>query len=127
MSQEFKDKKVLFVEDDEANQYYMQLMLEESGCNYAVASNGQEAVEKVKVNKYDLIFMDLKMPVMDGFEATKVIREGLDKDVLIVAVSANVLSDAVNKCFAVGMNGFIAKGTETEKFEKEIFSWLAKS
>jgi CheY-like chemotaxis protein len=127
MSQEFKGKKVLFVEDDEANQYFMQLMLEESGCNYAAASNGQEAVEKVRADKYDIIFMDLKMPVMDGFEATRVIREGIDKTVLIVAVSANVLTDAVNKCFSVGMNGFIAKGSETEKFEEEILSWLAKS
>jgi len=123
----FKNKRILFVEDDEANRFYMRLLLEEIGCSFDVASNGQEAVDKTKVNKYNVIFMDLKMPVLDGFEATKRIRDGIDKNVLIVAVSANVLDDVVEKCLSVGMNGFIAKGADIEEFKKEILSWLSKS
>ena len=66
MDQTLKDKRVLLVEDDRANQYYMQLMLENIGCGFELASNGQEAVEKVKRGKFNIIFMDLRMPVMDG-------------------------------------------------------------
>jgi CheY-like chemotaxis protein len=127
MGQPLKNKKVLFVEDDKANQYYMQLMLEDIGCSFDLAFNGQEAVEKIKQKKFDIIFMDLRMPVMDGFEATKIIRGSLDKKVLIVAVSAHALTDIMEKCFLAGMNGFIAKGIDVEKFGKELLSWIEKS
>ena len=127
MDTSLKNKRILFVEDDEANQYYMQLLFEEIGCAFELASNGQEAVEKARKAKFNIIFMDLRMPVMDGFETAQAIRKDIDKDVLIVAVSANVLTDVIDKCLAVGMNGFIAKGIEVEKFEKEMLSWLAKS
>jgi len=123
----YSNKKVLIVEDNEANRYYMGLMFDQVGCHYDLASDGQEAVEKARANKYDVIFMDLRMPVMDGFQATKNIRQDIDKSVLIVAVTANVLDEVVDQCFAAGMNGFIAKGAEVEKFEKEILSWVARS
>ena len=59
--------------------------------------------------------------------ATRIIRQDIDKTVLIVAVTDHVLADVKEKCFLVGMNGFIAKGAEIEIFEKEILSWLARS
>jgi CheY-like chemotaxis protein len=121
-----KKKRVLSVEDDEANQFLMQLLLKRIGCSFDLAANGQEAVDKVKVNKFDVIFMDLRMPVLDGFEATEIIRKDIDKTVPIVAVSAHVLEDVVNKCFTVGMNAFIAKGTDIKNFEKELLSWVVK-
>lgn len=122
-----KKKRVLSVEDDEANQFLMQLLLKRIGCSFDLAENGQEAVDKVKTNKFDVIFMDLRMPVLDGFEATEIIRNDIDKTVPIVAVSAHVLTDVVDKCFSVGMNAFIAKGIDIEKFKNEILSWVVKS
>jgi two-component system, sensor histidine kinase len=122
-----KKKRVLSVEDDEANQFLMQLLLRKIGCSFDLAENGQEAVDKVKANKFNLIFMDLRMPVLDGFEATEIIRKDIDKTVPIVAVSAHVLKEVVDKCFAVGMNAFIAKGIEIKKFERELLSWVEKS
>ena len=127
MGQTLKDKRVLFVEDDVANQYYMQLMLENIGCSFELAYNGQEAVDKVRAGKFNIIFMDLRMPVMDGLTATRIIRQDIDRTVLIVAVTAHVLADVKEKCFLVGMNGFIAKGEDVEVFEKEIISWIEKS
>lgn len=123
-----KNKRVLFVEDDKANQYYMQLMLEEIGCSFELAYNGQEAVEKVKREpKFNIIFMDLRMPVMDGFQAADIIRKDIDKTVLIVAVTAHAVSEVKEKCFMVGMNGFIAKGVDVGNFGKELLSWVKKS
>ena len=101
-----KNKRVLSVEDDEANQFLMQLLLTRIGCSFDLAADGQEAVEKARTNKYDVIFMDLRMPVLDGFEATEIIRKEIDKTIPIVAISAHVLKEVVDKYFAVGMNGF---------------------
>jgi two-component system, sensor histidine kinase len=120
-------KKVLSVEDNEANQYFMQLVLQKSGCELSLAANGQEAVEKARAGKFNIIFMDLRMPVMDGLEATEIIRKDIDPTVPIVAVSAHVVSDIIEKCNAVGMNGFISKAVDMEKFEKEILAWVERS
>lgn len=122
-----KNKRVLSVEDDEANQFLMQLLLKKIGCGLDLAADGQEAIDKVKTNKYDVIFMDLRMPVLDGFEATEIIRKNIDNSVPIVAVSAYVVKEVVDKCFEVGMNGFIAKGSDMEHFKKELLSWIKTS
>ena len=72
------------------------------------ADNGEDALSKFKDNKYDLIVMDIMMPVMGGYEATRRIRE-IDKDVLIFAMSANAFSDDVKKSLDVGMNEHLSK------------------
>jgi CheY-like chemotaxis protein len=127
MDQKLKNKYVLSVEDDEANQFLMKLLLKRIGCSVDLASDGQEAVNKVRANKYNIIFMDLRMPVMDGFEATEIIRKDIDKTIPIVAISAHVLKEVVDRCFSVGMNGFISKGSDMEMMKKEISSWIEKS
>jgi CheY-like chemotaxis protein len=127
MDQSLKKKHVLSVEDDEANQFLMKLLLKRIGCRIDLAGDGQEAVAKVRENKYDIIFMDLRMPVMDGFEATEIIRKEIDASIPIVAVSAHVLKEVVDKCLSVGMNGFISKGCDMEEMKKEISFWITKS
>lgn len=122
-----KRKRVLSVDDDEANQYLMQLVLEKGDCDIELAANGQEAVAKVEAGKFDVIFMDLRMPVMDGFEATEQIRKKLDKKVMIVAVTAHTVSETIDKCMDAGMNGFIPKAGDIEKLETDILAWVAKS
>jgi CheY-like chemotaxis protein len=127
MDQTLKSKHILYVEDDEANQFLMKLLLKRIGCSIDLAGDGQIAVDKVRANRYDIIFMDLRMPVMDGFEATVIIRREIDKTIPIVAVSAYVLKEIVDKCFYVGMNGFIAKGSDMDTMKGEIVSWIEKS
>lgn len=109
-----KDIKILYAEDNPVNQRVTQLLLQKTGVVCDIAENGRKAFEKIKQNKYDLILMDMQMPVMDGIEATKKIRQheqenGTEAPVYIVAVTANAFSEDKQKCFDAGMNDFISK------------------
>ena len=101
-------KKILLVDDNKANLMLAQIILERQGAAVTIAWNGQEAVEQAQANYFDLLLMDLQMPVMDGFEATVAIRKK-NKIVPVVALTANTLSGEEDKCKAIGMNGFLAK------------------
>ncbi len=108
-----KDFRILLVEDNLINQKITKLTLMQTGCKVDVANNGLEAVEKYKNNNYDLILMDLQMPVMDGLEATRQIRK-IEKSenvrhAFIVALTANALPSDMENCMLAGMEGFIAK------------------
>ncbi len=119
--------RVLVAEDDEANRFLMELILEEIRCVYEFANNGKEAVEAVRNKKFDLIFMDLRMPIMDGLEATRIIRSEIDRVVNIVAVTAHVVEDVREKCAEAGMNGFISKPFDVDYFKAEIRGWIEKT
>lgn len=101
-------RNVLIVEDNLINQEIARFVFEQKGANVTCADNGEDALSKFKDNKYDLIVMDIMMPVMGGYEATRRIR-AIDKDVLIFAMSANAFSDDVKKSLAVGMNEHLSK------------------
>jgi CheY-like chemotaxis protein len=109
----FQGQQVLLVEDNEVNQLVASEMLTALGLDVTVATNGQEAVEHYEHAAYDLILMDCQMPVMDGFAATRVIREreaALDRNrTPIVAVTANALQGDREKCIAAGMNDYLSK------------------
>ncbi|MGR5065428.1 ATP-binding protein [Photobacterium sp. DNB22_13_2] len=111
---------VLIVEDNAVNQKVASLFLKKAGYKFEIANNGQEAVDKVKEgNTYYAVLMDCMMPVMDGFTATKEIRE-LEKtterpSLHIIALTASVLDDDISKCYEVGMNDYVAK-----PFKKDI-------
>jgi len=81
------------------------------GISVELAENGQQAVDMAKQKKYDLIFMDIHMPIMDGYEATKHIRasEGPNQNSTILALTANAIKEEVEKCFEVGMDRHLAK------------------
>ncbi|MDT8339374.1 MAG: response regulator, partial [Sulfurimonas sp.] len=114
-SKDFIDaKRVLIVEDNITNQLVLSGLLEEFVENIDIAKNGKEAVEMFEKGKYELIFMDLQMPVMDGYEATKIIRD-MDGDVPIVALTANAMSEEVKKTKAAGMNGHLIKPIDLGK------------
>ncbi|MBM9549175.1 response regulator [Leptospira sp. 201903074] len=108
----FSNQKFLVVEDNVLNQKVIGGLLRKYNINFDLAENGEIAVTLFKQNQYDLILMDCEMPVMDGFEATLKIRE-LEKTksekIIILAVTAHVLTEHKEKCFEVGMNGFISK------------------
>lgn len=101
-------RNVLIVEDNLINQEIARFVFEQKGAVVTCADNGEDGLNKFKDNKYDLIVMDIMMPVMGGYEATRRIR-AIDKDVLIFAMSANAFSDDVKKSLAVGMNEHLSK------------------
>lgn len=106
--------KILLAEDNEFNRMVAEDTLKEilPGLHVDIAVNGQDAVDKVKTGHYDIVLMDIQMPVMDGVEATRQIRNNLDhpaKDTRIIAMTANVLQEDVQKYFDIGMNAYVSK------------------
>lgn len=105
------DMRILLVEDRKVNQMVAVRMLERFGCKTDVAENGRQAIDAARSGRYDLIFMDCQMPVMDGYDATRGIRRLPEpaRDVTIVAMTANALSGDEEKCFASGMDAYLSK------------------
>ncbi|WP_294468162.1 response regulator [uncultured Anaerofustis sp.] len=108
-------KNVLIVEDNELNMEILRELLLLQGCKVTCAANGEEGVkafERSKPYEFDIIFMDIRMPVMDGYKATKIIRSLNRKDVesvIIIAISANAFEDDIEKSIKLGMNAHISK------------------
>lgn len=100
---------VLLVEDNQINQLVAGDMLESLGVTYDLAEDGMQAVEAVMNNTYDLVFMDVQMPKMDGYTATKTLREAGMNDVIICGLSANALKEDLEKATQSGMNDYLTK------------------
>ncbi|MBE1300327.1 MAG: response regulator [Alteromonadaceae bacterium] len=116
---------VLLVEDMPVNQELANDLLVEKGASVTIANNGKEAVELLRANTFDLVLMDIQMPVMDGYEATSAIRTDLELAALpILAMSANVMSSDIAKAREVGMNDHIGKPFEVNEFYSTILTWL---
>ena len=116
-----KTKKinVLIVEDMPLNQLLIKIILKDFGFDFDIAGNGKIALDLMKKNEYDLILMDLQMPEMGGFETTKYIREKLNSNVPIIALTADVTTIDNQKCLEAGMNDYISKPINEELlFEK---------
>ncbi len=102
--------RILVVEDNEINQIVARKMLERAGFAVDVVGNGELAVAQVQQTRYDLVFMDLQMPVMDGIAATVAIRKFAPLDQLpIIAMTANAMEQDRRWCMAAGMNDFVSK------------------
>lgn len=107
-----QDANVLLVEDNQINQRIVLLSLKDTVKSIDIAANGKEALDKFGKSKYDLILMDIQMPVMDGIIATKKIREiesSTNTSTPIIAITANALSGARENCLAAGMDDYISK------------------
>ena len=123
-----KGKRILLVEDNELNAEIAKTVLEDVGALITRAENGQQALELFKekpAGTFDVILMDLMMPVMDGYTATRKIRElerSDAKTVPIIAMTANAFKEDAEKCIAVGMNAHLAKPLDIEKMKMTIKS-----
>ncbi|NLI91617.1 MAG: response regulator [Peptococcaceae bacterium] len=120
-------QKVLLVEDKEANQKLGMIMLKRLGYEAELASNGQQAVEVSNKNKYCLILMDCQMPVMDGYEATAVIKKSsaLNSQTPIIAMTAYAMQGDKEKCIAAGMDDYITKPITISRLEGILSKYVA--
>jgi PAS domain S-box-containing protein len=116
---------VLLVEDNDINRLYAKSILKNWQCFIDVAENGLVAIEKVKNNFYDVVLMDIQMPVMDGYEATKAIRSMHANGKLpIIALTANATQRDVEKCLDSGMNDYLPKPFTPEDLYQKLFNDL---
>jgi CheY-like chemotaxis protein len=123
-----KDANLLLVEDNLINQKIVLLSLKNIVKNIDVASNGKEALDKFGTVKYDLILMDIQMPVMDGIIAAKKIREiefSTNTQTPIIAITANALAGDRENCLAVGMNDYISKPFQVDTLIQKMRSLLS--
>ncbi len=119
---EFDNLKVLLAEDNAINAMVMRKTLERMGVSISVANNGQEAIDLLQVESFDLILMDLYMPIMDGFEATKQIRSLNEPHCKtpIIALTAAFSEDIEQETKAVGMNDYLPKPFKPEDLVEKL-------
>lgn len=126
LNTEIKDTKILVAEDMELNQLLLKTLLDDFGFECDIAANGKIAIEKLKKNRYDIVLMDLQMPEMNGFEATKYIREELKLTLPIIALTADVTTVDVHRCKEVGMNDYISKPIDERLLYSKLVSVIKK-
>jgi CheY-like chemotaxis protein len=121
--------RILLVEDDETTVFSISRLMEKSGLSVTVAHNGQEALEMHEANDFDLILMDVSMPVMDGIEACQRIRGSRNsrkRDIPIIALTAYAMAGDKEKFLAAGMSGYVAKPINMEILMQMISEKLAE-
>jgi CheY-like chemotaxis protein len=117
---------ILLAEDNKINQLLARRLLEKLGHRVSVVENGREAVEAVKSSEFDLVFMDVQMPEMDGFEATTVIRreKSVTSYVPIVAMTAHAMKGDRERCLRAGMDGYVSKPARAATLRRAIAAAL---
>ncbi|HOV15743.1 MAG TPA: response regulator [Spirochaetota bacterium] len=122
------DKKiinVLVAEDNEINQRLISTILKKLEVTFDIVNDGAECVEYALKNSYDIIFMDIQMPNMNGYEATKIIRQK-NMSIPIISISANSFEDDVKKGKDIGMSDYITKPYSKNEIENKINQWVKK-
>ncbi|MEW8001120.1 MAG: response regulator, partial [Candidatus Thiodiazotropha endolucinida] len=121
-----RETRILVAEDNLVNQAVIEEMLQLLNCKITLARNGREAVELLGNDHYDLILMDIQMPDMDGYEATRIIREQENKSErsTIIALTANAMDGDQEKCLAAGMDDYLAKPITRDKLQHILKKWL---
>lgn len=122
----FGGARVLVVDDHDANRLLMMRMLERLGCVASECADGLQTVQRLAHEDFDLVLMDCKMPVLDGYGATEALRQlpGPTGRIPIVALTANAMPEDRQRCLDVGMNGFLTKPVRLHALRAEIGRWL---
>jgi CheY-like chemotaxis protein len=126
LNTEIMSIKVLVAEDIPLNQLLMKTLLDDFGFECNIASNGKIAIEKLETKSFDVILMDLQMPEMNGFETTAYIRNKMNLEIPIIALTADVTTVDLAKCKAVGMNDYIAKPVDEKLLYSKIMGLVKK-
>lgn len=120
------DADILLAEDNPDNQQLIRILLEKRGIRVDIANNGEEAVEKALIDDYDLILMDMQMPVMGGLEATDILRKAAI-DIPIIALTANVMKEDIQTYMESGCNATVAKPIDQLSLFRELTNYLGSS
>lgn len=117
--------RILIVEDNQVNQKLVSILLQKQGYKCDIANNGKEAIEVFNRGNYDLIFMDLQMPIVNGLKATEqILKKAIpNKPPIIIAMTANVLDGEREKCLAIGMSDYIGKPIQSGEIENMVLKW----
>jgi|GEM_PF-1106320 len=116
---------VLLVDDNEINQRLAAAMLRNAGCRVTAAGNGQEAIETLQTGDFQLVLMDIQMPVLDGYQATRWVREKLGLTLPVVGLSANVYQEEIDLCYQAGMNDYLSKPYTEQGLREKLARWVA--
>lgn len=125
-----QQSKILLVEDNRTNQMVARIMLSKLGCQVSIANHGQEAIDLLAIQPFDLVLMDIQMPIMDGYTATQRIRQREQPartHVPIVAMTADAIADRLEKCLAAGMDDFLTKPITQHTLALMLKKWLNPS
>ena len=129
-AQQVENASILVVEDNLINQEVAKELLEQMGLHVSIAQNGVEAIKYIEMQSFDLIIMDVQMPEMDGYEATRSIRKLKDtakNQVPIIAMTAHAMKGDEQKSLEAGMDDYISKPFEAQHFMDKVTFWLKKS
>lgn len=120
--------RILLAEDNEVNQRIAVKILERVGCRVDVAANGLKALEALEATHYDLVLMDCQMPELDGFEATRLLREreGDGRRTPVVAMTANAIAGDRERCLEAGMDGYLTKPVRPDELTAAVSQWLPR-
>lgn len=124
--QSLRNKHVLLVEDNRFNRQIAKTFLNHAHVQVTEAEHGAEAVELAQYHRFDLILMDIQMPVMDGYAATALLRQQLGLGTPIVALTANAVKGEREKCLAAGMNGYLTKPFKEDELLKIVGEWALR-
>ncbi|MBF0225680.1 MAG: response regulator [Desulfobacterales bacterium] len=125
ISEKIAGAKILLVDDNSINQQIATEIMESAGLIVEIANNGQEAIDSLYKNDYDLVLMDVEMPVMDGYKATKLIRNNKKfMDLPIIAMTAHAMSGVREECIKIGMNDYISKPIEADQLFSLLRQWI---
>jgi len=116
--------QILVAEDNPTNQMVVSAMLKKLGCEFDICNNGQEAIDALEASSYNLILMDCQMPILDGFAATRKIRQQEKwQNIPIVALTAGATDKEQKQCFDAGMNDFLSKPITMSTLEQNLIKW----
>ncbi len=125
LNQNWGDKVILVVEDVDTNKIFFDAALRKTNATILWAKDGKEAVEMYKDNRIDLVLMDLQLPIMDGYSATREIKK-IDSSVPIIAQTAHVMSGEREKCIEAGCNDYLAKPIRLQILMETLSKYLNK-
>ncbi|MES2387784.1 MAG: ATP-binding protein [Bacteroidota bacterium] len=118
--------RVLLAEDNLMNQKLVMRLLKSHSCECQVVENGHKAIEKLLTNPFDIVLMDIQMPEMDGYEATRIIRQDIKSAIPIIAFSAHAIVSEREKCLSLGMNDYVSKPFNPEELVSKMQALTAE-